>query len=124
MNNSDIVHFNTVSQMKSTGPGIYEESMMLHSAGAAASGVICGVDSLDAEGRTLPRRHTVKRLLYTLCLWLTTCRIDRLGLLIRWIWNCRIRLALRLLDRGRVPGPSALVRGVWRGLGRLPSSGK
>ncbi|MEI6842341.1 MAG: hypothetical protein WCK53_13825, partial [Methanomicrobiales archaeon] len=32
------------------GPGIFEESMMLHSCGAAASGVTCGVDSLDAEG--------------------------------------------------------------------------
>ena len=50
LNNSDIVHFNTVSLVKSTGPGIYEESMMLHTAGAAASGVTCGVDSLDAEG--------------------------------------------------------------------------
>ncbi len=50
LNNSDIVHFDTMSQVKSTGPGIYEESMMLHSAGAAASGVTCGVDSLDAEG--------------------------------------------------------------------------
>ena len=50
LNNSDIVHFNTVSQVKSTGPGLYEESMMLHSAGAAASGVTCGVDSLDADG--------------------------------------------------------------------------
>ena len=50
LNNSDIVNFDTVSQVQSTGPGIYEESMMLHSAGAAASGVTCGVDSLDAEG--------------------------------------------------------------------------
>jgi len=50
LNNSDIVYFDTVSQVKSTGPSIYEESMMLHSAGAAASGVTCGVDSLDAEG--------------------------------------------------------------------------
>jgi len=50
LNNSDIVHFDTMSQVKSTGPGFYEESMMLHSAGAAASGVTCGVDSLDAEG--------------------------------------------------------------------------
>ena len=50
LNNSDIVRFDTVSQVQSTGPGIYEESMMLHSAGAAASGVTCGVDSLDAEG--------------------------------------------------------------------------
>jgi len=50
LNNSDIVHFDTVSQVQSTGPSIYEESMMLHSAGAAASGVTCGVDSLDAEG--------------------------------------------------------------------------
>ena len=49
-NNSAIVHFDTVSQVQSTGPGIYEESMMLHSAGAAASGVTCGVDSLDNEG--------------------------------------------------------------------------
>ena len=50
LNNSDIVHFNTVSQVKSTGPGFYEESMMLHSAGAAASGVTCGEDSLDGDG--------------------------------------------------------------------------
>ena len=50
LNNSDIVHFYTVSQVKSTEPSIYEESMMLYSAGAAASGVTCGVDSLDAEG--------------------------------------------------------------------------
>jgi len=50
LNNSNIVHFDTVSQVQSTGPGIYEESMMLHSAGAAASGVTCGVDSPDAEG--------------------------------------------------------------------------
>ena len=50
LNNSDIVHFNTVSQVQSTGPGIYEESMMLNSCGSAASGVTCGVDSLDAEG--------------------------------------------------------------------------
>ena len=50
LNNSDIVRFDTVNQLQTTGPGIYEESMMLHSAGAAASGVTCGVDSLDAEG--------------------------------------------------------------------------
>ena len=50
LNNSYIVHFDTVSQVQTSGPGIYEESMMLHSAGAAASGVTCGVDSLDAEG--------------------------------------------------------------------------
>ena len=50
LNNSDIVHFDTVSQVQTSGPGIYEESMMLHSCGAAASGVTCGVDSLDAEG--------------------------------------------------------------------------
>ncbi len=36
--------------MKSTGPGIYEEGMMLHSCGSAASGVTCGVDSIDVEG--------------------------------------------------------------------------
>jgi len=53
LNNSDIVHFDTVSQVKSTGPGIYEESMMLHSCGAAAAGVTCGVESLDAEGANL-----------------------------------------------------------------------
>ena len=50
LNNSDIVHFDTVSLLKSTGTGIYEESMMLHSCGSGASGVTCGVDSLDAEG--------------------------------------------------------------------------
>ena len=50
LNNSDIVHFDIVSRVKSTGPGIYEEGMMLHSCGAAADGVTCGVDSLDAEG--------------------------------------------------------------------------
>ncbi len=50
LNNSDIVHFDTVSQVQTSGPGIYEESMMLHSCGAAASGVTCGVDSLNAEG--------------------------------------------------------------------------
>ena len=50
MNNSNIVHFDTVSQVQSAGPGFYEESMMLHSCGAAASGVTCGVDLLDAEG--------------------------------------------------------------------------
>ncbi|MCX6690415.1 MAG: hypothetical protein NTZ39_12115 [Methanoregula sp.] len=50
LNNSDIVHFDTVSQVQTSGPGIYEESMMLHSCGAAASGVTCGVDSLGAEG--------------------------------------------------------------------------
>ena len=50
LNNSDIVHFDTASQLQTSGPGIYEESMMLHSCGAAVSGVTCGVDSLDAEG--------------------------------------------------------------------------
>jgi hypothetical protein len=50
LNNSDIVHFDTMTQVKSSGPGIYGESMMLHSVGAAASGVTCVVDSLDAEG--------------------------------------------------------------------------
>ena len=30
LNNSDIVHFNTVSKVQSTGPSLYEESMMLH----------------------------------------------------------------------------------------------
>jgi hypothetical protein len=50
LNNSDIVHFDTMSQVKSAGPGLYEESMMLSSAGAPAAGVTCGSDSLDAEG--------------------------------------------------------------------------
>ncbi|MEI6841488.1 MAG: hypothetical protein WCK53_09490 [Methanomicrobiales archaeon] len=50
LNNSDIVHFDTVSQVQTSGPSIYEESMMLHSCGAASDGVTCGVDSLDAEG--------------------------------------------------------------------------
>ncbi|MEI7433553.1 MAG: hypothetical protein WCJ93_04795 [Methanomicrobiales archaeon] len=50
LNNSDIVHFDTISQAQSSGPGLFEESMMLHSAGAAASGVTCGVESLDAYG--------------------------------------------------------------------------
>jgi hypothetical protein len=50
LNNSDIVHFDTVSQVQSSGPGIYRESMMLHSAGAAAAGVTCGAESLDEEG--------------------------------------------------------------------------
>ena len=50
LNNSDIVHFDTVSQVQTSGPGICEESTMLHSCGAAASGVTCGVDSIDAEG--------------------------------------------------------------------------
>jgi hypothetical protein len=50
LNNSDIVHFGTVSQVKSTGPGIYGESMMLNSCGSAAAGVTCGAGSLDAEG--------------------------------------------------------------------------
>jgi hypothetical protein len=50
LNNSDIVHFDTMSQVQSSGPGLYEESMMLSSVGAAASGVTCGAESLDAEG--------------------------------------------------------------------------
>ncbi len=50
MKNSDIVHFDTASQVQTSGSGIYEESMVLHSSGAASSGVTCGVDSLDAEG--------------------------------------------------------------------------
>jgi hypothetical protein len=50
LNNSDIVHFDTMSQVQSSGPGIYEESMMLSSAGAVAAGVTCGAGSLDAEG--------------------------------------------------------------------------
>lgn len=50
LNNSDIVHFDTMSQVQSSGPGLYEESMMLSSAGAAASGVTCGAESLDADG--------------------------------------------------------------------------
>ena len=50
LNNSDIVHFDTMTQVKSTGPGLYEESMMLHSAGATAAGVTCGAESLDTEG--------------------------------------------------------------------------
>jgi hypothetical protein len=50
LNNSDIVHFDTMSQVQSSGPGLYGESMMLSSAGAAASGVTCGAESLDSEG--------------------------------------------------------------------------
>jgi hypothetical protein len=51
-NISDIVHFDTMTHVNSTRPGHYEEIMMLHSAEAAASGVVtCGVDSLDAEGK-------------------------------------------------------------------------
>ena len=50
LNNSDIVHFETVIQVQTFGPGIYEESMMLKSAGAAVAGVTCGVDWLDTEG--------------------------------------------------------------------------
>ena len=63
LNNSDIVHFYTVSQVKSTEPSIYEESMMLYSAGAAASGVTCGVIHLMQRVRTLPRRRIVRRFL-------------------------------------------------------------
>jgi hypothetical protein len=50
LNNSDIVHFDTMSPVQSSGPGIYEEMMLLNSASAAASGVSCGAESLDAEG--------------------------------------------------------------------------
>ena len=50
LNNSDIVHFDTMSQVQSSGPGLYGESMMLHSAGAAAAGVTCGAESIHAEG--------------------------------------------------------------------------
>lgn len=50
LNNSDIVHAGTMSQVQSSGPGLYEEIMMLCSAGAAAAGVTCGAESLDAEG--------------------------------------------------------------------------
>ncbi|MEI6293842.1 MAG: hypothetical protein WCP36_09165 [Methanomicrobiales archaeon] len=50
LNNSDIVHFDTMSQVQSSGPGLYDESMMLNSAGAPAAGVTCGAGSLDAEG--------------------------------------------------------------------------
>jgi len=39
-----------MTQVQSTGPGIYGESMMLHSVGAAAAGVTCGAGSLNAEG--------------------------------------------------------------------------
>jgi hypothetical protein len=53
LNNSDIVHFDTMSQVQSSGPGLYGESMMLSSVGAAASGVTCGAESLDAEGANL-----------------------------------------------------------------------
>lgn len=53
LNNFGIVHFDTVSQLKSTGPGIYGERMMLQSAGAAAAGVTCGAASLDAEGASV-----------------------------------------------------------------------
>jgi len=50
LNNSDIVHFDTISQVQSSGPGLYGESMMLSSAGAAASGVTCGAESINADG--------------------------------------------------------------------------
>ncbi len=50
LNNSDIVHFDTMSQVQSSGLGLYGESMMLSSAGAAAAGITCGAESLDAEG--------------------------------------------------------------------------
>ena len=50
LNNSDIVHFDTMTQVQSSGPSLYEESMMLHSVGAAAAGVTCGAESLDVEG--------------------------------------------------------------------------
>jgi hypothetical protein len=50
LNNSDIVHFDTVSQVQSSGPGLYEEGMMIYSVGAAAAGVTCGAESLDTEG--------------------------------------------------------------------------
>jgi hypothetical protein len=50
LNNSDIVHFNSMSRVQSSGPGLYEETMMLYSAGAAAAGVTCGAESTDAEG--------------------------------------------------------------------------
>ena len=53
LNNSDIVHFDTMSQVQTSGPGIYEGCMMLHSAGAAASGVTRWVESLSAEGANL-----------------------------------------------------------------------
>jgi len=50
LNNSDIVHFDTVCQVQSSRPGLYGESRVLNSAGAAASVVTCGAGSLNAEG--------------------------------------------------------------------------
>jgi len=50
LNNSDIVHFDMMSRVQSSGAGLYDESMMLYSAGAAAAGVTCGAESLDTEG--------------------------------------------------------------------------
>ncbi|MEI6842527.1 MAG: hypothetical protein WCK53_14760, partial [Methanomicrobiales archaeon] len=39
LNHSDLVHFDTVNQVQTSGPGIFDEDLMLHSAGAAAAGV-------------------------------------------------------------------------------------
>ena len=51
LNNSVIIKFDTGKDLQSTGPGSYEESLMLFSTGSAAAGVTCGgTESMDQEG--------------------------------------------------------------------------
>jgi hypothetical protein len=51
LNNSEIINFNTGKDLQSTGPGLYEESLMLFSTGSAAAGVTCGgTEGMDQEG--------------------------------------------------------------------------
>ena len=51
LNNSEIINFDTGKDVQSTGPGLYEESLMLFSTGSAASGVTCeGTGRMDEEG--------------------------------------------------------------------------
>ncbi len=117
LNNSDIVYFDTVSQVQTSGPGIYEESTMLHSCGAAASGVTCGVDSIDADGANFKSVPYCETVVVNSLFMSDDLVFARLVLFPRQMWRCQIHLLLRVLDRGRVPDPSALVRGVWQGLG-------
>lgn len=51
MNNSEIISLDTGKGLQSTGPGLYEENLMLLSTGSAAAGVTCSRTDGHGPGR-------------------------------------------------------------------------
>ena len=80
--------------------------------GAAASRATCGVDSLDAEGANFTAMPYCELVVTESCYIPRDLSYRSVGLFPKRTFSCQMHLALWLLGRDRVPGPSASVRGV------------